>query len=1252
MLGPQVPAQGPSTMMEPTEDLRLAARTVLDSMDKDKWVDFIEILRRPAPQLAQQDLDSHLAMSRIPSFHISDDLFRPMPDALLNHFDNAESSSYMGLLMELQRAWIAIDNKLFLWNYAKGNDFTVWDDQEQLISTVGLVKPRKNIFIKEIEYILVIATSLEILLVGVAFSGPTKELKLYPTGFSVPTDGVRITNINGTSEGRLFLCGANGHVYELVYQAVEGLLSRKCWKIDRSSSFASYFMPTFLQPSREDPLRGVALDESSKVLYTLTGNSIITVYTYGPDMHTFQKVQTLPNLYHDTQQILETLSISSHIVDPSSFWIVSLHVLKRTESHQLCLMAVTHVGLRLYFGRMSWDGSVSQAASASACAISLRTVRMWVPPISPLGMAPATHASAGPNVHTSLYSTGVLIAANAGEETDVLVGISPDVAIIGRTGSNSYAEISSDCQIQGRVWTLAEVPSAFTEISGAAFRAVGAYTITKRRPIDILEVYLQSYNYNFKDIESFTRSYGSDQTCAMSLHLIARGDVSTALQGYYMMAERTYFEQGGKPIIQTRSATTFEGGRMGVALAVPEVVYSGKHNGLVFCFARSIMSIWRKKIAKTLTPVAGKPQFDCNFGEQELTNVYTVLQRLDAFVTRNFDQITKTMVGQAFGVQPQVLDQADVDAQQKETESMTRIQKLIRACLENIQFLSLMMTSFTLLVASIPEARQKELLELNFEGLVTTPKGVSIARELIAASVKKEVDLGRDVEEICESLEQKCPSLCSTTEVLQFKGVEALHKAKNSSGEIQRNLLSQSLQLFMTAVKSMKFAKVEDICRTYIALNFPSGATKLALAFASYQDGSPLQKVLTVGSHPPGSQPTDRELAYILILSLIFSPTSTQPISDANIRTQLQSALQTQDRLFHQYVYEHLFAEGKIQLLLDIRTPQLVEHLESAFQQTLNKPGFSVDKAELLSRIYAVLNAFDEAAAVLFQIGESDSPIEIQKRIGYFTTCMNYLNSTGTSTITTLSLKNNVQAALQVSEIQGEVLQALTAIAPNDPRATATLGRVINDCRFKLMSLDDLWNGIVKPFSLNVQTLLIFHAAGKRDIQHIRQIWRSVIDTAGPPNSTVTYERLCTTINALSKRLMPDEYVFPLGFLISDLEELNYQNRQVAPPGWVIRALSGPDIPIRAVYQQFYELYDSKVYPWSSDDAQQFLLSEFCVVLESWLHAIERRSEKREDLPAPEVDQIIARIMVTPNLRRDLHDKFSGIRRKLHEFYQ
>lgn len=51
------------------------------------------------------------------------------------------------------------------------------------------------------------------------FSGQHEEMHviLEPV-FTVPTDGVIVTNVVGTDSGRIFLGGRDGNLYEIVYQ--------------------------------------------------------------------------------------------------------------------------------------------------------------------------------------------------------------------------------------------------------------------------------------------------------------------------------------------------------------------------------------------------------------------------------------------------------------------------------------------------------------------------------------------------------------------------------------------------------------------------------------------------------------------------------------------------------------------------------------------------------------------------------------------------------------------------------------------------------------------------------------------------------------------------------------------------------------------------------------------------------------------------------------------------------------------------
>jgi nuclear pore complex protein Nup155 len=114
--------------------------------------------------------------------------------------------SFLGILPEINRVYITIDNRLFLWNYRDGfvsrsssSTFNLWrvfvfpnrvcssyyvfDELGQIIVSVGLVKPKPGVFVEDIVYLLVIATPTEIIFLGVRFDGDSVygDIELVPS---------------------------------------------------------------------------------------------------------------------------------------------------------------------------------------------------------------------------------------------------------------------------------------------------------------------------------------------------------------------------------------------------------------------------------------------------------------------------------------------------------------------------------------------------------------------------------------------------------------------------------------------------------------------------------------------------------------------------------------------------------------------------------------------------------------------------------------------------------------------------------------------------------------------------------------------------------------------------------------------------------------------------------------------------------------------------------------------------------------
>lgn len=141
----------------------------------------------------------------------------------LNTVTDMQNHCMMGLFTEINRAWLAIDSDIYIWAYEDSGDVAYFDGLNETIVNVGLIAPKQGVFQNYIQYLLVIATSVDIVILGVLFSagagGAFHEIQLIPEPvFSIPTDGSTITTITGTKSGRIFLGSKEGSLYEISYQ--------------------------------------------------------------------------------------------------------------------------------------------------------------------------------------------------------------------------------------------------------------------------------------------------------------------------------------------------------------------------------------------------------------------------------------------------------------------------------------------------------------------------------------------------------------------------------------------------------------------------------------------------------------------------------------------------------------------------------------------------------------------------------------------------------------------------------------------------------------------------------------------------------------------------------------------------------------------------------------------------------------------------------------------------------------------------
>ena len=109
-----------------------------------------------------------------------------------------------------------------LFIYFTSGDLAYFDGLSEPIIAVELVLPKTGVFQPHIQYLLCLATTVEIVLLGVSFSGSSsnyEDMHLLPEPlFAVPTDGAYITSIAGSASGRIFMGAKDRCIYEFSYQ--------------------------------------------------------------------------------------------------------------------------------------------------------------------------------------------------------------------------------------------------------------------------------------------------------------------------------------------------------------------------------------------------------------------------------------------------------------------------------------------------------------------------------------------------------------------------------------------------------------------------------------------------------------------------------------------------------------------------------------------------------------------------------------------------------------------------------------------------------------------------------------------------------------------------------------------------------------------------------------------------------------------------------------------------------------------------
>ena len=801
----------------------------------------------------------------------------------------------MGLFADLNHAWIAIDNSLYLWDYTHPNPELIgFEEQQQQIKAVRLVTPRPGVFVSTINRMLVIATSSEIILVGLASQGAPgggKSISLFSTRLSLSIKGMNVNLIAGSAaSGRIFFAeSTSDDVYELTYQQEEKWFQNRCTKINHTGRGVSAFSPGpifgFGQKTQQEHLVDLTVDDSRSLLYTLSSRSTIRVFHMRPN-------NGLAHML--TKGLKETLSDISHMnlttdLLPVDTVITSIDPISSREAVRLHLMATTSTGCRIFLSATSGGSNNAYNMSLArplGAPTSMQVQHVKFPPTDPRvpparqpnasqvvpygnsqGLSTASKALTGTRWAVR-YAPGYFfcfIPRDAQGTSDSLFISAPDAGRIVHHRENTsmvkypefgiWPDLSSraeDIGLSSAPFSATTVPAGFgnelavqydepvTEI--AILTNTGVHTYRRRRLVDMLASTLQIGGGDEGldgEIKKFLRMYGTGETastalavaCGQGLYVTPESRVARVIDPKVLeFARKIFIEHGGKPQISENQIMDQP------VPPIDTVRPSPRHQGLALYISRLVRSIWRATILKeSVSPMSGLTVFP-TVSMSKVQSISQDLLALKEFLTSNKNLIEGLGGPEALGLVSTKQDEVSLQAEHRALHSLV---VLINNIIEGIAFVQVLFDEQIVeIVTSLPADIRKQVQELSYEGLFCTSNGKEIAKELVKAIVNRNIANGSNVETIAEALRRRCGSFCSADDVVIFKAQELLKRASESGGESElgRNLLNESLRLFKQVAGSLPMDRLQWAVESFITMQFYAGAIQLALDVAQESD--------------------------------------------------------------------------------------------------------------------------------------------------------------------------------------------------------------------------------------------------------------------------------------------------------------------------------------------------------------------------------------------------------------------------------
>lgn len=1244
---PDTTVQAPTRIPEPLKPAERAARTINEALLNETRFPELDNYLSPGYS-CEYDVQSSVTWAPFQKVRV-----HKIPDEIFDQYNRAQVSTSMGLFAELQYAWVTIDNALYMWDYSVNNpELLGFESQPNSITSVRLALPKPGVFLPNIQHIIILATTAEVMLLGLGIDpapGSSNTLSLFQTGMSVSVKGLLTTVISASSKtGRVFFGGrTENEVYELTYQQEDRWFSSRCSKVCHTGSkIQALGLSLSFGQAKPEFLEQIVVDDSRDLLYTLSSQSAIRVFHMKADgslslLITKPATEIYSNIGHI---ITQSESLNSRIP------IVSISAIPASEASRYHLVATTATGYRIYLSATSSGYWSNNRAGAP---ISMQAQHVKTPPMTDPN--PPAQPGVQQNVQAPIKSLTMtrlaqryppgyffcFVASSADAPTDNLFISAPDAPRLlrppeagqpARTSESavwlSLGSRTEDIGLSTPYSAASSTPAGFGNDLAVQFDKpipevavltnTGIHILKRRRFVDIFAALIRQGGgpEGFQnEVNNLIRHYGRTETLATALAVACGQGVEVTQDARAVrvndpevldVARKTFIDYGGKPSINQNAITD-------KSMPLVEAVRpSPRHSAIALYLSRLLRSIWKTPITSELQSPTGYSILSA-VPVEKLKYVQEDLSALKRFFVAN-----KTFIKGLSG--PDDLSRTsskdDEIALQGEHRALHSLVKFVSDTIEGISFVLVLFEERVAdIVPLLPELSRPQFLQLTYEELFTTDKGTALAKELVKAIVNRNIAKGSNVETVAEALRRKCGSFCSPEDVIIFKAQEQLKRAAETDGNLEfaRNLLNESLKLFEQVAQSLPVDYLESAVKQYVQLNFFAGAIQLVLKVAHELDKANEALSWMADGSPEGDSRQAkwqaRNQRYDLIHDVLIAVDMTmeqspafldgRPTPTATRRDEAYDVIaRSKDDVFFTNLYDWYLSQGWHEKLLASESPFIETYLQRRSTE-------NITYADLLWKYFGQNGQFHEAAQVQFQLANSSLPLTLDQRIEYLSRARANASafSTGGNRKQRQKLLQQITELLDIASVQCEVLQRLK----DDPRLPADRREeVLEQVDGPILDVSELYNKYADNAGYYDICLMIYHIADHRDASQVKQTWQQLLqathDRTIAKGEPLPFEAVASEVRSLGLKLRTSESTFPVATLLTILERYAFEHqRNEAPPHWVVDIFLSLEIPHERLYDVLETMFFTNEHPFVGSN-RRFIADDLIYIISGWFH--------------------------------------------------